>query len=139
MDQQLAAVAVWDLDNFNPAETIGPDMGEPLANEVIETIGDSGAYQVVERKHLIQVLEEQALSITSLVDVSSRLRIGRIVGAHFMVFGSYFVLADKMRLDLRLVQVETGIIFKAVQKTTSAGDINGWLRTAREAAQELIY
>ncbi len=69
---------------------------------------------------------------------STRLKIGRIVGARFMVFGGYFVLGDKMRLDLRLVEVETGSIVKAAQKTTSAGDLNGWLRVARQAAEELI-
>jgi len=55
-----------------------------------------------------------------------------------MVFGGYFVLGDMMRLDLRLVEVETGSIVKAAQKTTSAGDLNGWLRVARQAAEELI-
>jgi hypothetical protein len=55
-----------------------------------------------------------------------------------MVFGGYFVLGDMMRLDLRLVEVETGSIVKAAQKTTSAGDLNGWLRVAQQAAEELI-
>jgi curli biogenesis system outer membrane secretion channel CsgG len=138
MDQQLAVVAVWDLINLNPAEDIGVDMGELLATVVIETLKESGAFQVVERERLILVLEELNLSSSSLVDESTRLRVGRIAGARFMVFGSYFVLVDKMRMDLRLVEVETGRIVKATQKATSAGDLNGWLRIAREAAQELI-
>jgi curli biogenesis system outer membrane secretion channel CsgG len=138
MDQQTSAVAVWDLENLNPAETIGPDVGELLAAKVIETLNDSGAFQVVERERLILVLEELNLGSSSLVDESTRLKIGRIVGARFMVFGGYFVLGNMMRLDLRLVEVESGRIVKAAQKTASAGDLAGWLRIAGQAAGELI-
>jgi TolB-like protein len=138
MDQQAPAVAVWDLANLNPDEAIGPDMGELLAAKVIETLKESGAFQVVERERLILALEELTLGNSSLVDESTRLKIGRIMGARFMVFGGYFVLGDMMRLDLRLVEVETGSIVKAAQKTTSAGDLNGWLRVAQQAAEELI-
>ena len=135
--QQGSTVAVWDFDNRNPAETIGPDMGELLAIEVIETLEESGAFKAVARQHFILALEELGLSMTSLVDESTRLRIGRIVGARFMLFGSYFVLGEMMRLDMRMVEVETTKT-EATQKTTSASDINDWLRIAREAAQELI-
>ena len=135
--QQVSAVAVWDFKNRNPAETIGPDMGELLATEVIETLEVSGGFMAVTRQNLILALEELGLSMTSLVDESTRLRIGRIVGARFMLFGSYFVLGEMMRLDLRMVEVETSLT-EATQKTTTASDINDWLRIAREAAQELI-
>ena len=137
MSQQAPVVAVWDLVNLNPDEASGTEMGELLAAKVIETLNESGAFQVVERERLILALEELARGSASIVDESTRLEIGRIVGARFMVFGGYFVLGDMMRLDLRLVEVETGSIVKAAQKTTSAGDLNGWLRVAQQAAKEL--
>jgi len=43
-----------------------------------------------------------------------------------------------MRLDLRMVKVETGRVIKAAKKTTSAGDLNSWLTIAAEAAQDLM-
>ena len=138
MNQQTSAIAVWDLVNLNPDEAIGPDVGGLLAAKVIETLKESSTFQVVERERLILVLEELNLSSSSLADEATRLKIGRIVGARFMVFGGYFVLGDLMRLDLRLVEVETGSIVKAAQKTASAGDLTGWLRVARQAAEELI-
>ena len=135
IDQQVSTVAVWDLENLNPAE--GIDMGELLAGEVIEALEESGTYKLIERGKLILVLEELNLSSTSLVDDSTRLRIGYICGARFMVFGGYFMHGKMMRLDLRLVEVESGEIVKASQKTTSSGDLNSWRTIAREAAQEL--
>lgn len=60
------------------------------------------------------------------------------LAARFMVFGSYFLLGSMMRLDLRLVEVETSRILKAAQKFTAAGDLNGWLKAVEQAAAELI-
>ena len=105
---------------------------------MIETFKESVTFQVVERQRLILALEELNLGSSSLANEATRLRIGRIVGARFMVFGGYFVLGDMMRLDLRLVEVETGTIVKAAEKTTAAGDLNGWLKATRQAAEELI-
>ena len=138
LDQQTSAVAVWDLENLNPDEAIGTDMGELLAAKVIETLNESSTFQVVERERLILALEELTRGSAFMVDESTRLKIGRIVGARFMVFGGYFVLGGMIRLDLRLVEVETGRVVKAAQKTTSAGDLSGWLKAARQAAEELI-
>ena len=111
-------------------------MGELLASEVIATLKEANTYQVVERQRLILALEELNLGSSSLADEATRLQIGRIIGARFMVFGSYLVLGDMMRLDLRLVEVETGAVVKAADKTAAAGDLNGWLEAARQATRE---
>lgn len=138
VENEVCTVAVWDLVSYNQPGTDAPDLGDLLAARIIETLKDSGAYQVIERERLILVLEEQNLGTTSIVDESTRLKIGQIVGARYMVFGSYFVVADTMRLDLRLVEVETGNILKATQKMTFTTNVFEWLNIAREAAQDLI-
>ena len=117
VENEVCTVAVWDLVNYSQPGTVASDLGELLAAKIIETLKDSGAYEVIERERLILVLEEQNLGTTAIVDESTRLKIGQIVGARCMVFGSYFVVADTMRLDLRLVEVETGNILKAAQKS----------------------
>lgn len=58
--------------------------------------------------------------------------------ARRMVFGGYFTFGGMKRPDLRLVEVEIGSILKAAQKATAAGDLNGWLKAAGQAAAELI-
>lgn len=138
IEQQASTVAVWDLDNLNPAEDIGIEMGELLSAKVIETLQESGNYQLVEREQLFLVLKELDLSTTLPVDEDTRLRIGQICGARFMVFGSYFVHGELMRLDLRMVEVETGRIIKATERTTSAGGLNNWPKVAGEAARDLM-
>jgi curli biogenesis system outer membrane secretion channel CsgG len=113
-------------------------MGELLSTKVIETFKETDLYTVVERERLLLVLEELNLGTTSLVDETTRLRIGKLVGAQLMVFGGYQVIEEQMRLDLRLVEVETGKIRKAAQKTVSSTDLPGWLNAAKETAAQLF-
>jgi hypothetical protein len=55
-----------------------------------------------------------------------------------MVFGSYIIINDKMRMDLRKIEVETGLVLKAISKTASGSELTEWLRIAQEAAEELL-
>ena len=131
-------IAVWDLENLSLTDSGQPDLGELLSAKVIEAVKETGGHTVVERERLLLALEELNLGTTSLVEESTRLRIGRIVGAPLMIFGAYSVVEHAMRLDLRLVEVETGKILKAAQQTTSSADLSGWLRAAEEATAELF-
>ena len=130
-------VAVWDLVNRHPGSATS-DPGDLLTATVIETLNDSDVYQVVERERLILVYEELNQGTNAIVDESTHLRIGKILGVRCMVFGSYFVVADNMVLDLQLVEVESGNILKTTQKKSSNGEVSEWLNIAQEAARELI-
>jgi TolB-like protein len=131
-------VAVWDLEDVGPFAKASPGLGEILSNEIIETIRQKGTYTVVERDRLRLVLEELNLGTTSLVDEATRLRLGKLVGARLMVFGGYQTIGDMMRLDVRLVEVESGRMVRAVSKTAPAADLPQLLEAAREAAADLL-
>jgi TolB-like protein len=130
-------IAVWDLDDLSPGKTSRANLGEILSSRIIETLNKKEGYRVIERQRLLLALEELRLGTTSIVDESTRLTLGKIVAARFMVFGGYQVIGDKMRLDLRLVEVETGKIKKAVQKIASSANLQEWIDTAGRAAEEL--
>ena len=134
-----SAVAVWDLENMTPGKSSLPDLGELLSSRIIQTINNSGDYIVVEREKLYLSLEELNLGSTALVDDSTRLRIGAMVGARLMIFGGYQVIGDVMRIDLRVIEVETGRFIKAGQKTTSAADLSTCLLAVEELTRELCH
>ena len=134
---KVTTIAVWDLDNLCPSATAQPDLGELLSSKVIETFQKKENYIVVERERLLLALEELNLGTTSVVDESTRLKLGKLVGARYMVFGCYQMVDNTMRIDLRLIEVETGKVIKAAQKTTSNAGLQGWLDTARKVAEEL--
>jgi curli biogenesis system outer membrane secretion channel CsgG len=138
MGQENATVAVWDLENLVLADSLLADMGEMLSAAVIETFKESGKYTVVERQRLLLVLEELNIGSSEAVSDSTRLEIGRIVGAGLMVFGSYTAIGETLMLDLRKVEVETGHILKATYKTTTSSSPVELLKLARETAKELL-
>jgi curli biogenesis system outer membrane secretion channel CsgG len=113
------------------------DLGDLLSSRIIETVQQEG-YTTIEREKLEIALRELNLGSSSLADSSTQLRIGRIAGASRMIFGAYQVVGNQMRLDLRVVEVETGRILKSSEKTAGGGDLSGWLKAAEAAAKELI-
>jgi curli biogenesis system outer membrane secretion channel CsgG len=134
--ERKATVAVWELEDVS-AGLSRIDVGEVLSARVSETLQRKGTYTVVERERLLRVLGELHLGSSELADEGTRLRIGRLLGARFMVFGGYQIVGKQMRLDLRLVEVETGKIRKAVSRVApSSGGVSGWLEAAEKAAQE---
>ena len=129
-------VAVWDLEDLSPSTSIQPDLGELLSGRIIETLSNR-EYTVIERERLLLALQELNLGTTLLVDEATRLKLGKLMGARYMVFGGYQIIGGQMRLDLRMVEVETGKVLKAVQKTSAAGDLSGWIDAAQKAAEGL--
>ncbi|HQG30879.1 MAG TPA: CsgG/HfaB family protein [Deltaproteobacteria bacterium] len=133
-----AAVAVWDLEDLSYGPAPFPDMSEMLSGQIIETVRQKGEHEVIERQKLLMVLEEQRIGSSSLADEGTKLRLGKLSGARLMIFGAYQVAGKTMRMDLRLVDVETGRILKTSEKTAGAFDLNGWLSAASHAAEELF-
>jgi len=131
-------IAVWDLEDLSPLGDGRPDLGEFLSIRIIDTIEQMEGWNVIERERLSLALEELNLGTSSLADESTRLRLGRLIGARWMIFGGYQVIAEQMRLDLRVVEVGSGRIMSAVEKTIPASDLSGWLNAVEEATQELL-
>ncbi|RPJ73124.1 MAG: hypothetical protein EHM15_07575 [Desulfobacteraceae bacterium] len=130
------AVAVFDLENLSPDHPSAAGMGELLAGQVVDSLKESHR-RVVERQQLVLALEELKIGSGDLTDPSTRLRIGKMVGANHMIFGSFMLLSGVVRLDLRLVDVETGRVLNACDRSTQNPDPAEWMRLAREAAKTL--
>jgi TolB-like protein len=77
--------------------------------------------QVVERSKLNNVLQEQKISYSGVMDISTAQKLGKLVGAQAVLVGSISDLRDDVSLNARLVDVETGTFLTAalvkLQKT----------------------
>ncbi len=132
------ALAVWPLEDLSLPGTTAPGVSELMTASVMETVEADGTYALVERERLLAILQELRLGSSDLAAEATGLRIGRIVGARLMLFGAYQVIASQMRVDLRLVEVETGNVFSTAGRTAPAGNLSSWLQAASMAAQELL-
>lgn len=70
------------------------------------------ALRVVERSQLRRLMEEQDLGASGRVDAETAARLGRIVGARYVVTGGFMDWQGDFRLDLRVVNVETSEIVR---------------------------
>jgi len=131
-------LAVWSLEDLSLPGTTQPDLAELMTAGVMEAVEAIGTYTLVEREQLLAILQELNLGSSDLAAEATSLRIGRIAGARLMIFGAYQVIASQMRVDLRLVEVETGKVLNTAQQTAPAGDLAGWLQAAAVATQDLL-
>ncbi len=132
-------VAVWDLENFSVTENqILDDMQEFLSAKVAETLKEQGGYIIVERQKLLLALEELAIGSSSLASEASRLQIGRMLGAELMVFGGFQQFGEQLRIDLRLIEVESGAVVRVAEHTATVSDVTALLSAAKATALELL-
>ena len=131
------AVAVWDPEDVSPGAAGEQGIEEVLALRIVEAARARGL-SVVERRKLLLAVEELRLGSSALAEESTRLRLGRITGARQMVFGGYLTVGNRVRIDLRLVDVETGKVLRTASRTGPAGGIDALLDLCGKAADDLF-
>jgi len=137
VNESATSVAVWDPEDLSPGAAAEQGIGEVLALRIVETARVRGL-PVVERQKLLLAVEELRLGSSVLADESTRLRLGKITGARRMVFGGYLSVGDRVRMDLRLVDVETGKVLRTASRTGPVGGIEALLDLCGKAAEELF-
>lgn len=69
--------------------------------------------RIVERSRMREILEEQGLAESGRVDGATAARVGKIVGARYMVTGVFMDNSGNFQMDARIIDVETSEILKA--------------------------
>ena len=91
-------------------EELAP-LSKGIADMLITQLAMNPGIRVVERDQLEKLLQEQNLSAGGRVDKETAVKVGRILGAHHMIFGGFVTdPKGRMRLDARAVNVETSQI-----------------------------
>lgn len=115
----IKTIAIMEFDNFSIGkyqEKLGP-IGKGLADFFEHDFGKISEFKVVERDKINFVLKELELQKSGAVDRSTAVRVGKILGAKYMIFGSITQLDDKhTRMVVRVVSVETSEIIASVDK-----------------------
>lgn len=108
------AVAVVDFENVTKDKAIDW-LGNGIAEVLVTDLGNVAGVNLVERKDLHAVLKELNFGRSDYVDPTTAQKIGKIVGADYMVVGGYQKFQDDLRLTARLVEVGTGKVFMPAQ------------------------
>ncbi len=83
-----------------------------IAGMMISELSQNPAARVVERQEIQRLLDEQNLSAQGRVDPQTAAKVGKLVGARYTVLGTFIDFYGDFRVDVRLVNTETGEIVK---------------------------
>ena len=136
---QLPAVCFAGLNDyptlaimpFGKKASISPELtlqDVTIVNEIVyDELVNSGYFNVVERERLDAVCDELSFDMSGLVDQSSAARVGRMLGAQYILIGSLNGLSTRRsdaeivgignknaqvyaHISMRVVEVETGSV-----------------------------
>jgi TolB-like protein len=83
---------------------------ENLQDRIIGVLLKTEKFQVIDRANLKRLLEEQALSMTGVVDEAQMVKAGKLIGVKGFFFGTVDVREESVVISLKLVSVETSAI-----------------------------
>ncbi|MFH1216060.1 MAG: CsgG/HfaB family protein [Pseudomonadota bacterium] len=63
--------------------------------------------KIIERNRMQELLGEIDMSQSGYIDQATAIRVGKLLGARSVVFGSFVVISEQVRIDARVVNVET--------------------------------
>lgn len=113
-------LAVLDLESGG---SLGPDaqdlsqLGKALGMMLTTEMMKNPRVVMVERDQIKQLIEEQKLTLSGMADPATAIQVGRLLGAQYMIFGSYADIYSNLRIDVRVVEVETGRLRRAQEVT----------------------
>ncbi len=97
-------IAVVDLD-AQGAKAKSEELGKIAAQWLSTAFVKQGRFDVIERQALQEVIEEQQLGSTGIIDVDTAAQLGRVLGATYIVTGA--VVSHKQGIDLNVKIIET--------------------------------
>jgi curli biogenesis system outer membrane secretion channel CsgG len=84
-----------------------------LQQMLITELAVNSELRLVDRSRIQEVLAEIDLGASGKVDANTAARIGKIVGARYMIMGGFIDWYSDFRFDARIVDVETSEIIQA--------------------------
>ncbi|MGB3541828.1 CsgG/HfaB family protein [Rubrivirga sp.] len=133
-DSLAANVAVLAFEN-NTGDPRYDPLGRGLAHMMTSDLSAVPTLNLVERDQLQALIDELGLQQTAHFDQETALQVGLFIGADHIVLGSISAMQPEMRLDTRVVNVETA---EVVQTATVTGDENALFDLQQRLAVSLI-
>ncbi|MDP2314254.1 MAG: CsgG/HfaB family protein [Pseudomonadota bacterium] len=110
-------------------------LGRALAGMVVSDLSALPGLRLVERDQLEALLAEMKLQETGFLDPKTAQKLGKGVGARYVVAGSFTVLEPAFALDARIVEVQTGEIVKAA---SASGTVADFVAVEKELVEALV-
>ncbi len=88
----------------------GSGLGEALSEMLITSIANQKYLTVIERSQIDKVIEEHSFQLSGVTDEEESVKIGNILNAEILILGSVSRFGERIELDVRVINGETGEI-----------------------------
>ena len=123
--EDIKTVAILDFSNNSLIDKEkNASLSQGLAEIMITELSKVQSLKLVERQKINSLIQEMQLSQSGMISADTGVQVGKLLGAHFLVFGSYIIsFNNKIRVDIRIVYVETGVTVKAEEVTDKVSNL----------------
>jgi hypothetical protein len=94
--------------------------------------------RLVDRSEIQRLLDQQGVAVAERVDRETAVKIGKLVGARYVIAGTFIDLYGDFRIDARIIDVETGEIIKVVRSDPKLRDRQDMSRAIQSVAERIM-
>jgi len=132
-DSQKLTIAVLSIQSKGG---VTDNEAATLADRLRSALVNLERFSVVERGQMNAILEEQGFSQSGCVSSECAIEAGRLLGVRLMATGDVGKIGDVFTIDVRVFDVTTGKIIRAIEKNYQ-GNVAGLLDVMKTVANEL--
>ena len=103
----IAVMPFANLTGQKEYDWLSTGIGEVFTTK----LGGLPYFNLVERIKISEILKEMELGQTGLIDENTAPQVGKMLGAEGLVTGSFQIVGQAIRMDARLLDVETGRVY----------------------------
>ena len=122
----VVAVLYFDNNSFGKDHGDFDGLGKGIADLLINDMASNASMRIVERDRIQSILQEQSLVQTKSIDPQTAVRLGKLLGAQYMITGGF--MSDgkgTLLVTSRVINVETGAITNPVKLQSKGDDVLG--------------
>lgn len=120
----VVAVLVFENGSFGPGARDYDGIGKGIMDVMITDLASSSKVRVVDRERVQKILEEQNLTKSGAIDATTAVKIGKLFGACYSVYGTYMrgPNGDQI-LTVHTTSNETGQIQNAIKEPAKGDNV----------------
>ncbi|NVM22239.1 MAG: 6-bladed beta-propeller [Desulfobacterales bacterium] len=111
-------IAIVDLESQGE-KAKAQDMGKIAAQWLTTAFVQQGRFDVAERQALKKIMKEQELGLTGVIDDDTAARLGRVLGAAYIVTGAMISYEKGVELNVKIIETESAAI-RVADRLTAA-------------------
>jgi TolB-like protein len=120
-------IAVLHFDNSSIGANKGDydNIGKGIQELLISDLAGNANYRLVDRERIQAVLDEQKLTKDGAIDPTTAVRLGKILGAHYVIYGGFMNAPGGAVLTAHTTDMETSQIQNPIKVTGNPSDVMG--------------